>query len=1398
MTENLKSEPPSSDGATNSIAETNMSSSRLDMTSPTAQQSQSLGGILTDFKSKPDDTAVTAPSSSAHSVSKRSNNSSNNNYNNNGHSNEEEGGASFSMTLAISPADTQHLFAASSEFNREIQSVRTANYNAGGDYSNVQLLLRDAAERCGHVLIKNLVGKKDELERGGGDSTSSTNNGGEYWDMDTGLLFLLDSDKSIKLLVAFDVLDQSKCDVVKQEDTTTDDVTMSDSSSKTTLKDLNEELADRLIKENATTSKLLNWTGAVTLFFSILSAISVCVHGGDGNRQEGTDHEETMESSEADARAPTPTLNNKSPEKKNKNRSTPYANNNGTITGDWKSSHKTHREIKEIATFAADNLMEFARDEAKKENESTTATADTTNHANPDPDIEIMISFDTFGKWYNAGGYSLVPWLELLDLSKWDHHHQQQQQQRHTNNYSASSPSKRFRTNDSNMNEMIGSPTSLFAAGAKVGADTISSDRKMEPSPPHAYSGIQSFSAMFGEMNNSRTVVSFDFSGSSTTDTSGRHQGGFQIDVTEENLLMLQNLVHKTNLANLSPQQVEEVMMRHAHVEKRKHGETVYVISRTQYNKFIRGIVPKEASNQFDPEEIQNFSNYFTNFFTCFDYSWSDLKNDEVNAKELMVGFSFLCAGNKSVKLAAAYETLDVERNGYLSQQELLSYLRSYLTMLAGISLLSPSKKNTHQIRKRLISDKRHDAFLAVENGAKWTLGHFLKVFDQQVLQNQRGSTRGNAVTFEDFAKWYTDGGYKIAPWLELLDLKKFLSLISDSARSNATGAATSTAEVLFTFPLANSQSLVVLRDDAVYVRQVVAELGLLSLMSDDIWAALYQDVSSKAKDSNMAVSSANVEVDQTTFVESMIRILTRTNRQKQAAQLAKTTNTLKNLFSSFDLTQSNRVALNQLMCGLTMLCGGKKSNKLVFAFSLFDSDITNGKKKPSLGHAEFFFFFRSFLIVMFSCCYQSLDLSAEQVSQYISDTAKLVADNVMGYWRAKKVNKVAFEQFSEWYNEGGYEIIPWLELLDLNKWVLADQAAPQQPRPVAAAVAPNHPGRMPDTPGPSLARDVLGTPAAHTPGMIDTPASFAPSPNTDGFKAFLASPRLPDGLFDLDMSALDAEVDETDFMLQNDDVDLDQTAEGTQEDQNALRFHLFSNEQHRGYIISIRPAEVSQLHKLVTETSLCQADASTVCNFILSEAKSNRSKNARTLSKRAFHAAMSKVCQQISRKVIASSTKQELTAFLDKLYLSFDTSKKGSVHALEIACGITVLCGGRKSDKLEHVFELFDEDKDTLLSPKEVARFIQSFLVVLMSISSSISFLDGGSCPNDNDSLVRAIEMGSEWASSQVFDALKPSNGKVCFDDFADWYTKGGYQSIPWLELLDLNKWVLGEAAIS
>ena len=74
------------------------------------------------------------------------------------------------------------------------------------------------------------------------------------------------------------------------------------------------------------------------------------------------------------------------------------------------------------------------------------------------------------------------------------------------------------------------------------------------------------------------------------------------------------------------------------------------------------------------------------------------------------------------------------------------------------------------------------------------------------------------------------------------------------------------------------------------------------------------------------------------------------------------------------------------------------------------------------------------------------------------------------------------------------------------------------------------------------------------------------------------------------------------------------------------------------------------------------------------------------------------------------------------------------------------------------------------------------------------------------------AIDSASTWATAQVFgaeqdkglgsnnnhnsgginDSNSGSKRSVCFDDFAEWYTQGGYGSIPWLELLDLKKWVL------
>ena len=118
--------------------------------------------------------------------------------------------------------------------------------------------------------------------------------------------------------------------------------------------------------------------------------------------------------------------------------------------------------------------------------------------------------------------------------------------------------------------------------------------------------------------------------------------------------------------------------------------------------------------------------------------------------------------------------------------------------------------------------------------------------------------------------------------------------------------------------------------------------------------------------------------------------------------------------------------------------------------------------------------------------------------------------------------------------------------------------------------------------------------------------------------------------------------------------------------------------------------------------------------------------------------------------------------------------------------------------------WDLTDDDKDGRLSRRGLWKYLRSFLTVLMSISSASANMTEGH-------IYSAIDSASTWATAQVFgaeqdkglgsnnhnsgginDVNSGSKRSVCFDDFAEWYTQGGYGSIPWLELLDLKKWVL------
>jgi Ca2+-binding EF-hand superfamily protein len=911
----------------------------------------------------------------------------------------------------------------------------------------------------------------------------------------------------------------------------------------------------------------------------------------------------------------------------------------------------------------------------------------------------------------------------------------------------------------------------------------------------------------FSANNPSRTLVSFDFS-----------DGNKGIKITEDNLLSLKRLIQLTGLENRTAEEVLGVITRFSTQTTNTDTIVKLVLSRSDFGRCVRLIVPEDVSIHFSNTDAELISLYFSNFFNCFSYGSKDfaLGSDYVDSIELAIGLSFFCKGKKSTKLASTFEMLDEKKTGFLSQTKILRYLRSYLTMLAGVSLLSSSTDILSDRRRLKLLKPPITLLESANDGARWTLDHFIKSVHKSGLHRDL-----NEFSFETFAGWYTNGGYNHAPWLEFLDLKKFFSLLVSNDMESANvgtrnfGATVVTesnvtlpqiehsvnkpvsaamqppvAHILFSFPLANRQSLVVLKEDASYVYSVVCNLGLVHCSPEELWRSLWK----RSRSLSPTKPVKTLELDKSSFVTFLSDILADKGSLRSNEALLSIKETICNFYLSFDLDQKNRVAANQLMGGLTLLCNGKKSTKLSFSFRLFDGgndDIDISSKSSSLDGRELFYFLRSFLIVMFSCCKQSLHLSSMAVARNISDTAYTVTDNVMRYqWRNKGKSRVDFEEFGDWYNQGGFETAPWLELLDLSKWALKDviksDSSKSTPSSFPLSMELNADAKQKNTDEPILHSRVSAD--THCP---PPPPDDQFDPNSDDF---FGDHITMDGIdeYDFDFNDISDGIFRESISQSNVVKPLTSNVLG-----NPLNFQVFSGQDNGGFLINVSSQRVSLIRQVLSESRICNLEVSAVCNIILSKA------NNKKLTKENFIAATKTFSQ-------AHGTTQRCNKVLNELYNaifdSFDTKQCGKVDAKVLACGCAVICNGRKSDKLEYTFDLLEKGQAGL-NQADMIRYLESFLNVLLTISSCpldgegaetvISFINNCSRKSTVPSLPKVSHIGCSWATAQVFnsDAVRRSGSdRICFEAFASWYTKGGHTNIQWLELLDLRKWILAD----
>lgn len=195
----------------------------------------------------------------------------------------------------------------------------------------------------------------------------------------------------------------------------------------------------------------------------------------------------------------------------------------------------------------------------------------------------------------------------------------------------------------------------------------------------------------------------------------------------------------------------------------------------------------------------------------------------------------------------------------------------------------------------------------------------------------------------------------------------------------------------------------------------------------------------------------------------------------------------------------------------------------------------------------------------------------------------------------------------------------------------------------------------------------------------------------------------------------------------------------------------------------------VARVRAVAVGSGLFECEASALCDHVLRCA----STSSQRLDRPAFDRALELACED-------ADDRHEVFSLL------FDVFRRArdDAPADEIAAGLSIFCAGSKSAKLAVAWDIVAARPNAVLSRYALHRYLRSFLVVLLALAT-----DHLQPPTHH--FFASADSAAVTITADVFAQTKRQT-HIAFDDFADWYTQGGFQLASWLELLDLNKWVL------
>ncbi|CAM9272378.1 unnamed protein product [Discosporangium mesarthrocarpum] len=907
----------------------------------------------------------------------------------------------------------------------------------------------------------------------------------------------------------------------------------------------------------------------------------------------------------------------------------------------------------------------------------------------------------------------------------------------------------------------------------------------------------------------------------------GPMDGGVVLTITDEDVSNVLELAAGTGLANKDPADVASALISAS--EETVTGGSVGsgregYLTKEGFDRCIRSLVPGRRLSQGQKER---FSGLLSAVFFAFDFEGSS----EVDVLELCSGFSLLCRGNKSAKLACAFHLLDEDKDELLNRKGVWRFLsRSVLSILMGFSSACQAKP------QRQVVDE-------VDSVAVWTSAEIFQTTEVRLK---------NCLSFDELASWYTKGGYRVAPWLELLDLHKW-----------AVGAASQSLELVGEVDVGRGLGLRLFPACPNPCHSVVPLWLVMGTRWTMPWGRTFRPEEdpngdgdaggpgSFANGHQTGLSSSRVgggagalesggggedtgslkkAMHELVFLFAINAWFTSTAAESYSALLAVRHQNFKGgreaegadaaagedgtvsgspvLFTfplvpelelvimQEDVDFVQRVVVGTRLAALLpenvlrtleerSVAGPKGPEVTKAAFDECMKELVRLEKMSedergllSFALANVFFAYdrqqRGRVLLRDLACGMTF-LCCGSKSSKLSLSFSLFDFGPRGLWKEGVGNGGPSEGLSsrrgggvdegeEGEGEGEGEVsgeVPreevgafvaglltvlcscvgqMLELTNKEMWVVVDKVS-------NFALE----GIFSDPYSPYNGREGI------------TFEEFGVWYNGGGFKTV---PWLE--LVDLSKWVPGVGA-------------LRQVVEGGAEADtgNKARFCFQISESNNPVHLVISDEDAMAVLDLVTKTGLCKREPRDVCGMLVKASKDN------VLTKASFDEC---IRGMVPASLLGTKEKTSFSVLLSSIFFSFDRdNRRGScADAVELASGFSLLCAGSKSAKLAFAFGLHDEDGDERLTRRGLWRYTRSFLTALMALSFASSSLSA-------DELTRAVDDGAVWTSAAIFaDTITQMPNRIGFDEFAAWYTKGGFRVSPWLELLDLEKWVV------